>query len=130
MSRGVGPRKARLLLWVTGVFLLVLAAGVILARAGRVADLEASRGRSGDISSGFLVGGFEYDPDPADPSYIESITFTIAPMSGALPPRQVRLSGDGGVHWATCTPLRGSSWICLLHAPLHDLTALRVVVDQ
>lgn len=130
MRIALGPRLTRLVLLATSALLLLLAVGAIIARANMVSDIEARRGEGPGLPSGYLLGGFEYALEPADPKYIDSVTFTLASVSGALAPRQVRLSGDGGAHWATCTPLRGSGWTCPIHVLLRDLTSLRVVAAQ
>ena len=130
MRTAVRPTLTRLVIWVTGAFLLLIAMGAILARARLVSDFRTEGGEGAGGSAGNSVEGIRYGLESSDPTHIESITFTLTPASGSQAPLQVMLSGDGGARWMVCTPLRGSGWTCPIHVPLRDLTSLRVVAAQ
>jgi len=130
MRMAVSPSLTRLVIYATGVFLLLIVMGAILARARLVSDFKAAAGEGAAGSTGYLVEGIKYGLAPSNPTQIDSVTFTLTPASGSQAPRQVMLSNDCGARWTKCTPLRGPGWTCPVQVPLRDLTSLRVVAAQ
>ncbi|MFL5805182.1 MAG: hypothetical protein ACJ8CR_26010 [Roseiflexaceae bacterium] len=107
---------------------LVLTTAAYAFAAANTVDVSGAGDGSGAIS-GYTISDQTYTLDPADPTEVDSMTFTATPLNGAPPATVVKVSFDAGVTWTTVgAPVGGIYTITFAGGTtVSSLTSMEVV---
>ena len=87
------------------MLILILVASAFAFAAGNVVPESGAGDGDGDIS-GYTVSNIDYTL-AADPSYLASVEFDIAPTAGAQVPDVVKVQFNNAGNWYDCTVTPG-----------------------
>lgn len=114
------------------ILALVLSATAYAFAAANVVP-ESGAGDGSGVISGYTVQNVTYALVAATPDKINTVTFNIAPTSGAAVPAQVKIKLDASsTTWYNCTVGTSPSWSCAISGGVNTVDAdeLRVVAAQ
>lgn len=110
------------------VIALILAAVTFAYAAANTVPASGAGDGSGDIS-GYTVSNIHYILNVANPQVIESVTFTLTPITasaGAPTSVRIQLVSTAG-NWYSCTESAGT-WTCNVSGAVTVLAADRLTV--
>ena len=73
---------------------------------------ESGIGDGSGTVSGYTISNIDYTLLSSDPSSLTSVSFDVAPTSGASAATDVRITVDNGTTWVTCTGPTVNNWQC------------------
>ncbi len=113
------------------LLLFILVAAVYAFAAANTVPVSGAGDGSG-IVSGYTAGSITYTPNAANPSTLDSVSFTLTPDNPlAGTPIVVRASVDAGATWSANCALASGTWTCNLGgAAITPITSLRIIATQ
>lgn len=112
------------------IALVLMAVAYAFAAANTVPPTNAGDGD--EVISGYTVSAVHYGLLAADPSLIDTVTFTLTPDAGGTTAATVKIQLVTGGAWFNCTNTSGDNWSCAVTGGVTALAAnnLRVVAAQ
>lgn len=113
------------------IALVIMAVAYAFAAANTVPPTNAGDGA--EVISGYTVGTVHYNLLAADPTLIDTVTFTLTPIgAGTATAQTVKIQLVTGGAWFTCSNTGGTNYSCAVTGGVTALAAnnLRVVAAQ
>jgi len=111
-----------------GVALIMATAAYGFADAN-IVNISSAGDGANDIS-GYTISNQSYDLNNTDPTLVDTVTFTVAPLNGNPAPSRVKVQFSGAGTWYTATNPSGTTWSVDLSAAsisVTSLTSMRVI---
>jgi hypothetical protein len=108
---------------------LVLATVAYGFAEANIVNLSSAGDGTNDIS-GYTISNQSYDLNNTDPSLVDTVTFTVAPLNGNPAPSEVKVQFSGAGTWYAATNPSGTTWSVDLSSAsvsVVSLTSMRVI---